>query len=164
MAPVNKGDSSYVYGLLIVVALVCIIITLVIMGLQRLDDALAPQIGDIISFKHERSIGPNAQERITARRVGRAPAVRCTLDERVLRASGGSIVIEALQSLPQPTYRVHWAGAHTSDGEADCGAVADLVLSRIEIVALMNAARGLTIDAREEKQTSPWVSATNEPQ
>lgn len=50
MAPVRKGDTIYVYCLLIVVGLVSIIITLVIIGLQRLDDALAPQIGDIISF------------------------------------------------------------------------------------------------------------------
>ena len=140
MAPTNKEDLSEVYTLLIGLSLLCLIVALMIAGLLRLADAMAPQVGDIVSFKHVESIGSVAQAHFIARRVGSGSAAHCTLDEGIMRALGGSIVIEARQEWPQRTYRVHWAGTHTSNGEADCGTSADLVLDRVEMVALMYAA------------------------
>ena len=78
-----------------------------------------------------------------------------------MRASGGSIVIEALQVRAQRMYRVHWAGTHTSRGSADCGAVADLALSRVDIVALTYAADGLATAAADANGFSSWGHTTS---
>ncbi len=150
MASTNKGDSSGLYTLITGVVLVCLVSVFTVVGLLRLADALEPKVGDIVSFEHLGKLGPIAQEKIPASRVdNRASGTRCALDVRTMRASGGSIVIEALHLWPEPMYRVHWIGFHTSTGEEDCGAVADLALSRIQVVELMSAANSPTVPSEK---------------
>jgi hypothetical protein len=66
--------------------------------------------------------------------------VPCVLDPRIMLASGGSIVIKAVQPKPNRSYRVDWAGSRTSDGGADCGPNGEFLLSQVDIVELKLAA------------------------
>jgi hypothetical protein len=67
---------------------------------------------------------------------------RCALSPGVMMEDGGSLVIEARRLSRPPVYRVHWIGGHTSHGDADCGATADLILTRTELMRLANVAGG----------------------
>jgi hypothetical protein len=50
----------------------------------------------------------------------------------------GSMVVE--QRLPDGrTFRAHWAGGPTSDGDGNCGSAADLTLGLVEMQTLLNA-------------------------
>jgi hypothetical protein len=73
---------------------------------------------------------------------------RCLLSPSVMAARGGSIVVEARQLTRPPTYRVHWAGGHTDHGDSDCGARADLLLERAELMRLANVAGGFSTGMR----------------
>jgi hypothetical protein len=103
-------------------------------------DDLGPRIGDIIRFNPATKISPDEHEPITVTPDGVRTAVPCVLDPRTMLASGGSLVIEAVQPTPDPHYRVDWAGEHTSDGRTDCGADAEFLLSQPDLVALLLAA------------------------
>jgi hypothetical protein len=124
------------------IVLVSLVAAIVVIGLLRLADALEPQIGDIISFDSRQRASIIAREEIVVARVGEVPGADCVLDSRVVHASGGSILIEAYRPRPRPLYFVHWVGIHTSAGAGDCGSVADLMLSRMELAELMSAAAG----------------------
>ena len=56
-----------------------------------------------------------------------------------MAANGGSVVVEQ-RSDNKRLYRVHWAGGRTSDGPDDCGATADLMVRRVDLQLLINAA------------------------
>jgi hypothetical protein len=159
VAPTNRDGWSSFHALVFGIVLLCLIAALMI--IQMLADALEPKIGDIITFKHARAIAIVSQERILARRADNPSVTHCTLDTRVMRASGGSIVIEAFQLRPEPIYRVHWAGFHTSSGDADCGAVANLMLSRVQVADLISAAGGLAITSRKVHSDSLWSAAAS---
>jgi hypothetical protein len=154
MAPMNDSKSSDLYTALIGMGLVGAIAPIVIVGLLRWTDALAPHLGDIISFY--RSERGDTSARIKVLNMGGASTVRCTLDVHVMRKSGGSMVLESLQFNPRPSYRVHWAGGRTSDGDNDCGVSVDMVLSRSDVIALRSAAGGLEITANGGKPASPF--------
>jgi hypothetical protein len=114
-------------------------------GLLRLVETLEPKLGEIIAFNYSARTGALMQEQIVVMKVDNALAGHCILDPHIMRASGGSIVIEALQLRPEPMYRVHWAGFHTSAGNEDCGAEADLMLSRIQMVMMISEGNGRAI-------------------
>lgn len=63
-------------------------------------------------------------------------------------ASGGSLLIDAVRREPRLGYRVHWAGARTTDDAADCGTSAELLLGPTDIAALTFAAGGSGITVR----------------
>jgi hypothetical protein len=145
VASTNSGGSSGAQALVLAVALFCLAGTLMISQLLRLAHALEPKVGDIISFEQARGLATLAPDRILVARAGAPPTARCALDTGVMQGSGGSIVIEALLPGPASLYRVHWAGFHTSFGDADCGAGADLLLSRSQVNKLLSAAGGQAI-------------------
>ena len=158
MAPTNRGDSSGLYILVTGVVLVCLVSALMVVGMLRLADALGPKVGDILSFGHLAKVDSFVQKKIVVNKVSNSSTTRCNLDVRSIQASGGSIVIEAFQLWPEPMYQVHWAGIRTSAGGADCGAVADLLLSRSQVIELMSAANGPVIAS--EKVHPDLLSST----
>jgi hypothetical protein len=111
-------------------------------------EQFGPSVGAVIAFR------PDAQAsdwwQINARfsdaprfdRVDSFAGRKCVLSPGTMRASGGSIIVEARSLTRPPVYRVHWAGGHTSRGAGDCGDAADLVLSRAELIKLANVAGG----------------------
>ena len=64
------------------------------------------------------------------------------LDVRTMHAGGGSVVMRSREPRAGFGYRVHWAGTHSSNDGADCGASADLLVSREDIELLAMAAGG----------------------
>jgi hypothetical protein len=141
-AMTNDDKSNDLYVGLAGMGLVCLVLLVIIVNTLRLVDNLGPQIGDIITFSPAKKISPDAQEAVavTMTLAGSLTAVPCVLDPRTMLASGGSLVIEAVRPKPNPSYRVHWAGARTSDGRTDCGAQAEFLLNQSDIVALHLAA------------------------
>jgi hypothetical protein len=140
MTPTNDDKSNDLYDALVGMGLVGLILVVTIVSTLRLVDCLGPRIGDIITFNPAKKISPDGQASITVTPAGDLTAVPCVLDPRTMLASGGSLVIEATHPKPNPSYRVDWAGVHTSDGRTDCGAKAEFLLSQPDIVALMLAA------------------------
>lgn len=59
----------------------------------RLADKLRPKTGDMISFDPASGIVNATRSPITAVKVGSLPAISCTLEPRVMQASGGSLMI-----------------------------------------------------------------------
>jgi hypothetical protein len=137
MKPTEDDKSNELYIALAGVGFVALILVLTIVSALRLADDLGPHIGDIIKFNPVKKISTDLQELITVTPDGHRTGAPCVLDPRTMRASGGSLVIEAVQPKPDARYRVDWAGVHTSDGQADCGAEAEFLLSQSDIVALL---------------------------
>lgn len=142
----NRCDA--VYALTAGVVLVCLVLGLMCAGLLQLVKALEPKLGEIIAFNDSGPTGVLMQERMIVRKLVDPVAKYCVLDPPIMRASGGSIVIEALQLRPQPIYTVHWAGFHTSAGTEDCGAEADLMLSRIQMVKMISEGNGPAVSSK----------------
>jgi hypothetical protein len=140
MTPTNDDKSNELYAALPGMGVIGLILVLTIVTTLRLVDHLGPRIGDIITFNPARQISPDLQERITVRPGDDLTAVPCILDPRTMMASGGSLVIKAVQLKPDPKYRVDWAGMRTSDGLTDCGVEAEFLLSQPDLVALLLAA------------------------
>ena len=73
------------------------------------------------------------------------PTVTCTLDPNVMATRGGSLVVEGRQNEPIMQYQVHWGGTQTAKENADCGSTANLLVSRIDLQRLANAAGGFGV-------------------
>lgn len=129
----------------------CVLIAVVLGSLEIITVlhifAEGPAVGDMVTF---RSTGVGIDEEPMKVAVAATPASRtCVLSPRVMRADGGSLVVEAREPpAPEPRYRVHWAGAHTADGADDCGGEANLVLSANDLRALASATGELAPDGR----------------
>lgn len=136
MTPRHDDNADDLYVAVAGMGLVGVIATVTIVCMLHLVDALGPRIGDMISFDPTSKIGLETDTRIAVTPAGNRPGVSCVLDVRVMLASGGSVVIEAAQPKPDRGFRVHWAGARTSNGPTDCGPSAELVLSHADMVTL----------------------------
>jgi hypothetical protein len=141
----TSGLSSFILGM-VVLALAGTIGTI---GLLREVAAFRPGVGDIVSFDPLDALSRDMHAKIDAARANDRPgAAACVLDVAAIHAAGGSVVIEA--RLPQTGgYRVHWAGARSSDDPADCGASADLLLSQEDIEVQAMAAGGYGVSPRK---------------
>jgi hypothetical protein len=100
---------------------------------------IAPKVGDILVFKPGARM-PVEWEFAAVTTSDQLP-VSCNLRPDVMASAGGSLVVEE-RFAGKRMYRVHWAGQHTSSGETDCGAVADLLVARSDLQLLSNAVGG----------------------
>ncbi len=139
-----SGVSSVILGV-VVLGLVGTVGTI---GLLRQIDDFGPKVGDIVSFDPQATLSRDMQAKIAATRVDERTEAACVLDVATMHAGGGSVVIEARQLQTSSGYRVHWAGAHSSDDPANCGASADLLLNQEDIEILALAAGGYGVSAR----------------
>ncbi len=116
-------------------------------------DAFRPKVGDIVVFRPGSQDGDMWQMTVPATVMGPTATMNrtCSLDPNALATDGGSLVVEQRQETPVLGYRVHWAGGHT-DKEADCGAQADLFVSRTDLQRLANAAGGFGVGDKGFKQ------------
>jgi hypothetical protein len=140
MTPRHDDKSEDLYAALAGMGFVALIITITIVSMLHLEDALGPRIRDMISSDPATKIASDTEIRITVTPVGDPGAVRCSLDVRSMLASGGSLAIEATWPKPNPSYLVHWAGGRTSSGLTDCGTSAEFLLSPANLVNLKLAA------------------------
>jgi hypothetical protein len=74
-----------------------------------------------------------------------SPVAACSLDPNVMADKGGSLVVEGLEDQPSLQYRVHWAGAETAHVGGNCGASANLLVSRTDLQRLANSAGGFGV-------------------
>ncbi len=100
---------------------------------------LGPKVGDILVFRS--NVQVPADWDFTAASIGGEREASCNLKPNTMAAGGGSLVVEERFRHPLQ-YRVHWAGRHTSDGNADCGGSAELVITGEELQLLSNAVGG----------------------
>jgi len=112
-------------------------------------NVIEPKLGDIVWFKPGTEIPELLATTIAAQIVdpqGR-PAKSCMLLPTAMSPQGGSLVVEAERlEGGQPAYLVHWAGSRTSTGADDCGARADLLLRRADVVNLARIAGGFGLN------------------
>lgn len=112
-------------------------------------DEFRPKVGDIVAFRPGTEDADSWQIAIPATELSATgtPTGTCTLDGNVIAKHGGSLVVEGRQDVPELKYRVHWAGPQT-DTSADCGAQADLQVSRTDLQRLANAAGGFGVGGK----------------
>jgi hypothetical protein len=106
---------------------------------------IRPHIGDIVTFAASADQGTEDATRLIVHRPGQ---FGCILDLSVLRHSGGSFVIESQFTEATGSYRVHWAGPHTSADTANCGGDTDLILDGQELDILALSAGGYGAGSR----------------
>ncbi len=108
---------------------------------------MTPQVGTLIRFT---PTSPPAlvQVRVTTRRLATTvePARTCVLSAQVMKADGGSLIVEARDRRTSQAV-VHWAGARTAHGPGDCGHAATLQIGEADLRALAEAASGLGLEA-----------------
>ncbi len=110
-------------------------------------DEFRPKVGDIVVFK------PGSQDTdmwemtipATVMTPTGSAAGTCLLDPNAMAEDGGSLVVEGRRTEPSLQYIVHWAGAQTAKVSGNCGADADVMVSRTDLQRLANAAGGFGI-------------------
>jgi hypothetical protein len=142
MTPANDDNSRDRYGVLVGIGLVVLVAILLVASLLRLANELGPQIGAIIAFEPVQAEFNETRVRIVVLRIGKSSSSPCVLDAHVMLTSGGSLLIDAIPFDLHAAVHVHWIGKHTSDGVNDCGATADLLVTREDIATLAVAASG----------------------
>jgi|GEM_PF-3442544 len=95
-------------------------------------------LGDIVAFTTAGTETGTADVRLLVHRQDR---FGCVLDINVMRRSGGSLIVES-QVGSGRNFRVHWAGARTTDDTASCGEQADLIVGSGDLDTLARAAGG----------------------
>ncbi len=140
----SSATLTPVLAVVVTILLTACLGTMFLMQLAVFD----PPVGAIVVFKPSAqgmdlwNISVSTVSNADADPAGTAIARACILSPGRMAKGGGSLVVEARQMTSPPVYRVHWAGSHTSSGSDDCGAAADLVLSRSDLQKLANTAGG----------------------
>jgi hypothetical protein len=109
-------------------------------------DTFRPHLGDIVVFRPGSQDADMWEMKVPATIVSATGKTEgaCTMDPNAIAKDGGSMIVEGVQEEPALNYRVHWAGIHT-DGARDCGAGANLLVSRTDLQRLANAAGGFGV-------------------
>jgi hypothetical protein len=110
-------------------------------------DEFRPKLGDIVAFRPGSQDTDMWQMTIPATLVSEtgSPLGECSLDPNVMAVQGGSLVVEGRQDETSLQYRVHWAGSETARTTGNCGASANLLISRTDLQRLANAAGGFGV-------------------
>jgi len=110
-------------------------------------DQFRPKLGDIVAFKAGSQDTDLWQMTIPATLLSAKgePVADCTLDPNVMAENGGSMVVDGRVEVPSVQYRVHWAGSATAKSGGNCGASANLLVSRTDLQRLANAAGGFGV-------------------
>jgi hypothetical protein len=141
MDPSSSETTPTAGTVLTFVALVLVCMAVVIGTCLRLADQFEPAVGDIADFSAQHANPDVLAVNVTATAAGRT----CTLASEVMARAGGSFVIVARPQAASGSYLIHWAGSHTSNGAADCGSSADLLVSKPDLLGLAGAAGGFGV-------------------
>ena len=129
-------------GILLVLITGATVLGMVRMAQQA--NAWGPSVGDMVSFAHVRpAFSPRVAFDVT-RHVASGADATCRVDSRVMRKTGGSLVVEAIQ--PKGQYVVRWVGGATSNGAQNCGESAELLLKGRDVAALAASAGGFGVN------------------
>jgi len=152
----NEGKISGIGTVLLEMAAIALAGMVGTIGLIRGVGDIGPKVGDIVVFDPLDSMSRDMKARVTAAPVGGHPGVACILDVRIMHAGGGSLVIESRQPMATTGLRVHWAGARSADGDANCGSSAELLLNQDDIEVLAMAAGGFGVAAAKQLRLGSW--------
>jgi hypothetical protein len=141
MNPQPSESSPSVGTVLTFIAMTLVCMAIVIGMCVRLAADLEPTVGDIAEFTPGHASQDMLPVSVTARDAGRT----CVMASDVIARTGGSFVVVARQPSTDPSYLIHWAGPHTAAGSSDCGASADLVVSKRDLLSLAGIAGGFGI-------------------
>ena len=110
-------------------------------------DEFRPKVGDIVAFRPASQDTDMWQMIIPATLVSAmgSPVAECSLDPNVMADKGGSLVVEGLQDQPSLQYLIHWSGSETARVAGNCGASANLLVSRTDLQRLANSAGGFGV-------------------
>ena len=128
-------DHTEIIGTVLLAGLIASLLTSAVGAASLLRTLqFGPCVGEILVF------GPYAQMapdwRINAERS--SDHRHCLLKPAVMGTGRGSMVVER-RAADGRTFQAYWAGGPTSEGDADCGSVADLTLGLVEMQTLLNA-------------------------
>jgi hypothetical protein len=138
----QPSDASPTAGTVLTFIAMTVVCIAIVVGLcVRLAEQLEPTVGDIADFSPQRVNQDAMSVDVTVKAGNRT----CVLASEVIARGGGSLVVVARQASTDGAYLVHWAGSHTSNGAADCGASADLLVSRRDLLSLAGAAGGFGV-------------------
>lgn len=141
----NDGVMSAVMASCVLVA--ALVGSLEIMTIMNIFHE-GPSVGDMVTFRPAHT-GIDQDPMKVALDAAPADHRSCVLSPDVMRADGGSLVVEQRISPPaKALYRVHWAGTHTAPGAQDCGGEANLVMSANDLRALASSTGELAPDGR----------------
>jgi hypothetical protein len=146
----NHSKSSGVGTVLLGIAAIGLAGMAGTIGLIHQVGEFGPKVGDIVSFEPLDPISRDMHARLTAMPADDKPGVACALDVQAMHAGGGSLVIESHDPATSFGYRVHWAGAHSSNDGADCGASVDLKVNLDDLETLAMAAGGYGVLAAKQ--------------
>jgi hypothetical protein len=141
MHPDSSEATPTAATVLTFVALALVCVAIVIGACLRLADQFDPTVGDIADFSARHANQDVLPVNATAVAGGRT----CVLASEVMARGGGSFVIVARPQAAGGSYLIHWAGSHTSNGAADCGSSADLLVSKPDLLSLAGAAGGFGV-------------------
>jgi hypothetical protein len=105
---------------------------------------LGPKVGDILVFRQGARMPPDWAFTVA---TASAPRVTCSLRPAAMASQGGSIVVEQRLRAPS-TFQVHWAGGRTSDGGADCGSDAVLIVAGWDLRLLTHFVGGAGVEQK----------------
>ena len=110
-------------------------------------DEFRPNVGDIVAFRPGSQDSDMWQMTIPVSLASglSSRTGECSLDPNVMAEKGGSLVVEGRQEGSTLLYRIHWAGSETAQTIKNCGASADLLVSRTDLQRLANAAGGFGV-------------------
>ena len=120
------------------------------LGLADLVRVSGPAVGDVVAFDANFGVSADLPNRLS---VVRADGTPCQLDLDEMQFVHGSLVVHAATGESSHTYRLHWAGSHSSLGSGDCGASADIVASDSVMATLLAATGGVGVGP--DKQVLP---------
>jgi hypothetical protein len=146
----NDSKSSGVGTVLLGIAAIGLAGMAGTIGLIHEVGEFGPKVGDIVSFEPLDPISRDMHARLAAIPADDRPGVACVLDVQAMHAGGGSLVIESRDPATSFGYRVHWAGTHSSNDAADCGASVDLKVNLDGLETLAMAAGGFGVPAAKQ--------------
>jgi hypothetical protein len=159
----NTHEASGIITVLLGVAAIGLAGMVGTIGLIRSVGELGPKVGDIVSFDPGDAMSRDMRTRISAIPANNLPGVACVLDVQAMHAGGGSVIVEARQSLNGYGLRVHWAGAHSAPDGTGCGTSADLLLNSEDLETLAMAAGGYgTAASKHARGTLSGLAATEQ--
>jgi hypothetical protein len=138
----NDSKSSGLGSVLLSVVAIALAGMVGTLGLIQQVGELGPKVGDIVVFDPLAAMSRDMRASLTAMSANGQPGVACVMDVRTIHANGGSVIIEAREPRADFGYRVHWAGARSSDDGTNCGSAADLFMNLEDIGVLAMAAGG----------------------
>jgi len=146
-APVEPEDS--VWSILPISLIVVLCVGILTMTVLK-SFTFGPSVGDVIVFQPPATpVSNDGMQRnelsatlINGSGVNGSERRTCSLNPATMLNEGGSMLVEQSATTGRAMMQVHWAGHHTTKGADDCGASADLLIARNDLLDLAGAAGG----------------------